>query len=839
MVNPRLALRTLFRTPLVTVVAILSLAFGMGANAAIFSAFDTILLRPLPAREPDRLVNLSAPGPKPGSTTSNQAGGVDEIFSYPMFRDLERLQKVFTGIAAHRTFSANLAYRQNTETGDGMLVSGSYFQVLGLQPALGRLIDPSDDPAPGESHIVVLAFDYWRTRFGATRAVLNNTLIINGQPMTIVGVAPRGFDGTTLGAKPQVFVPITMRELVQPFMTAPGRPSNFGNRRAYWAYLFARLKPGVTIEQARAALNVQYHAIINEVEAPLQKGISARTLAQFCAKSVTIEPGSQGQTTVRADARVSLLLLMGVTALVLLIACANIANLLLARGAARAGEMAVRLSIGAGRGHLVAQLLTESCLLALFGAVAGLVVAHWTLKFMLSLLPADAATVMPPGLNATAVLFAAGLALGTGMLFGLLPALYATRPDLGGTLKGQAGQSGRTRSAAWFRTVLATAQITLSMALLAGAGLLVKSFGNVSRVKLGLDADRLVTFTVAPQLNGYKAQRSAALFERLEDELAQVPGVSGVTAGVITLLAGENWGTNVTVEGFDAGPDTDTNSRLNEVAPSYFRTLGTPLLAGREFTRADIATSPKVAIVNEEFARKFNLGRNAVGRHMAQGSGPGVRLDIEIVGFVKDAKYSSVKTKIPPQFFVPYRQDNTAGFLTFYVRTALDTDQLFPVIRRIVARADPNLPLMNLRTMTEQIKENVFLDRFIMTLSTSFAVLATLLAAIGLYGVLAYSVVQRTREIGLRMALGAAPNSVRGMVLRQVAGMTLVGGAIGFGGAVGLGRAAQSLLFEMNGYDPTVFASAAIVLTLVALAAGFVPATRASRIDPMLALRYE
>jgi predicted permease len=839
MVNPRLALRTLFRAPFVTIVAILSLALGIGANAAIFSLFDTILLRSLPVADPGGLVNLAAPGPKPGMQSCNQAGECDNVFSYPMFRDLERAQTVFTGIAAHRVFAANLAYRKSTQAGDGMMVSGSYFATLGLKPALGQLINPSHDRTRGEGHVAVLGYDYWTTRFGANPGVINDTITINGEPMTIIGVAPRGFDGTTLGTRPQVYVPITMNDLMQRFMTAPGRPSVFDNRRAYWIYLFARLKPGIGLEQAGAALNVSYHGIINDVEAPLQKGMSDKTLKEFRARRVVLDAGAQGQTSMRREAREPLLMLMGVTALVLLIACANIANLLLARGARRAGEMAVRLSIGAARRHLVAQLLTESCLLALFGGVAGIVVAHWTLNLILSLLPADAVTALPISLNGKVILFAAALSLGTGVLFGLFPALHSTRPDLAGTLKGQGGHSGSTRSAAWLRTTLVTAQITLSMALLAPAGLFVKSLANVSRIDLGLKAENVVTFEIAPELNGYQPERSAALFERVEDEIRAVPGVTSVTAAVVPALAGSNWGNSVAVEGFEAGPDTDVNSRFNEVGPDYFRTLGIQLLGGREFTRADAGKTANVAIVNEEFARKFNLGTHAVGKRMSRDSGPQAKLDIEIVGLAKNAKYSDVKDKIPPVFFTPYRQDTQLGDITFYARTSLDPEQLFPIIRKIVERADPDLPVQNLRTLSQQVRENVFLDRFITTLSAAFAVLATLLAAIGLYGVLAYAVAQRTREIGLRMALGAAPHAVRRMVLRQVAWMTLIGGALGLAAAFALGRYARSLLFEMQAYDATVFVGAAIALTLVALAAGFIPALRASRIDPMLALRYE
>ena len=831
MTNVKFALRTLFKTPFVTVVAIVSLALGIGANAAIFSLFNQLLLRPLPVPEADRLVNIGAPGPKPGSSSCSNAGGCEWVFSYPMFRDLERLQTPFSGMAAHVSFGANLAARNQTENAECLLVSGGYFPVLGVRAAIGRLLGPEDDKTVGESHVAVLSYGYWERRFGLDPSIVGQSIIVNGQTMTVVGVAERGFTGTTLGVKPALFAPITMRGFSQPF-------KGFDNRRSYWAYVFARLKPGVTIEQARVAMAGPYRNIVNDVEAPLQKGMSPQTLERFKAKTLTLEPGAQGQSNVANEGTAPLALLMGVTGFVLLIACANIANLLLARAASRASEMAVRLSIGAGRGQLIRQLLGESCLLAVFGGIGGLVVAQWTLNLMLALLPKAAADMISPTLDPRVVLFAAALALGTGILFGLFPAIHSTRPDLVSALKGTSGQPSGARAASRFRTSLATAQIALSMALLVAAGLFTKSLLNVSRVQLGLNADNVIMFGISPELNGYTAQQTRRLFEQVEDSVGVLPGVTGVTSGTVPLLSGSNWGNNVAVEGFEQGPDTDANSRFNEIGPNYFGTLGMTLLAGREFTRADGAGAPKVAMVNEAFAKKFNLGRNAIGRHMNR-DGPSSPLDMEIVGLVANAKYSEVKRDIPPQFFIPYRQDDRTGFITFYVRTAGDPTAFMASITKTIAQLDPKLPIENMRTLPQQIRENVFLDRFISTLSAAFAILATLLAGIGLYGVLAYTVTQRTREIGVRMALGAAPGRVRGMVLRQVGLMTAVGGAIGLASAIGLGKLAESLLFELKGWDPTVLVAAAVVLTAVALAAGFIPAHRASQVEPMRALRYE
>lgn len=828
------ALRTLFKTPFVTIVAIASLALGLGSTAAIFSLFNQLLLQPLPVPEPDRLVNLSAPGPKPGSNSCNQQGECDTVFSYPMFRDLEREQTVFTALAAHRLSGANLSYGGQTINSSLMLVSGGYFPALGIQPALGRLIGPGDDRAPGETPVVVLSHAFWTTHFAADPNVLNQTMIVNGQTMTIVGVAPRGFSGTTIGGEAKVFVPITLNDPVNPFS------KRMDNRRVYFIYLFGRLKPGVTIDQVNATLGTKYRAIINDVEAPLQKGMSDQTLAKFRAKALGVQPGRRGQSNIANNGGPALMMLLGVTGFVLLIACANIANLLLARSAARAGEMAVRLSIGASRGQLIRQLLTEALLLALFGGIAGLAVAQWTLDLIASLLPTMAVDMIKWRVDGTTMLFAAALTVGTGVLFGLFPALHSTRPDLASALKGQSGQPSGARAAARFRTSLATMQIALSMSLLVAAGLFTKSLMNISRVDLGIKADNVITFTVSPTLNGYTPDRSRQFFDQLQDRLAALPGVTGVTNALVPLIAGNNWGNSVAVEGFPAGPDTDVDSRFNEIGPGYFRTLSVPLVSGREFTSADTFGAPKVAIVNEAFAKKFNLGRNAVGKHISQSPGPNSKLDIEIVGLAQNAKYSDVKRDTPPVFFVPSRQEEKVfGFTTFYVRTSTDPESFLANIPKVVSGIDPNLPVEDLRTLPEQVRENVFLDRMISVLSAAFAMLATLLAAIGLYGVLAYTVSQRTREIGLRMALGADASRVRSMILRQVAMMTVVGGAIGLSAAVGLGKLAQSLLFQLKGYDPVVLGTAAVALTLVALAAGFIPAHRASQVDPMRALRWE
>jgi predicted permease len=829
----RYAFRSLRHSPVFTIVVVITLALGIGANAAIFSIFDQFLLRPMPVQQPGQLVNFSSPGPAPGYQSCGQAGDCDAVFSYPMFSDLAHAQTSFTGIAAHALFDANLSARNHTLSGEGVLVSGSYFRVLGLQPALGRLLGDEDDRAPGQSRVAVLSYEYWQGTFGRDPSILNQTLIVNGQPMTVVGVGPRRFVGTTLGATPQVFVPFTTAPLMLSDTTL------LTDRRNSWAYLFARLKPGVSIGQAAASINVPYHAILNNVEASLSwpwGGMSPKTMTAFLGKRIELKPGSRGQSALSRDTGAPLTLLLSVTAFVLLVSCANIANLLLARGSARAGEMAVRLSIGGSRRQLIAQLLEESCLLGLMGGALGLVVARVTLGAMAAMLPSSVATSFDMHLDSTIMGFTGVLALTTAIAFGLFPALYATRADLLSMLRASTGQPSGGRAASRWRTSLATAQIALSMALLGAAGLFTKSLANITKVDLGVKVDHVVTFGISPELSGYSSEQTQQLMQRLDGAIGQVPGITGVTASEVALLAGKYRSRNFNVEGVVVGPDVDRGSRYNWVGAGYLSVLGVPLITGREFTSADAIDAPKVAIVNQAFAKKFNLGSNPVGRRIDDGDR---KNEMEIVGLAQNAAYGRVKEEVPPVVYKPYTQDASIGAASFYVRTTLDPSRLIPTIPRIVAQLDATLPVEDLRTLPEQVRQNVFLDRFIGIFAAAFAALATLIAAIGVYGVLVQTVAQRTREIGVRMALGAAPGRVRLMILRQVGLMTTVGGVIGIAAAIGLGRLAQSQLYRMQGYDPAVLAAAAVTLSLVALGAGLVPAVRASRVEPTLALRSQ
>ncbi|MEP6730869.1 MAG: ABC transporter permease [bacterium] len=827
--NITLATRMLLKTPFVSAIAILSLALGIGANAAIFSMFDQLLLRPLDVREPGRLVNLSAPGPMPGSNSCNQAGGCDEVFSYAMFRDLEKAQTPFTGIAAHLTTGVSLGVRNEPMTGEGALVSGSYFPVLGLQPAKGRLLIPDDDKVIGANFVAVVSYRFWETKLGKDPDIVGQSIQVNGKPYNIVGVAPENFDGTTAGMRPVVFVPISMRGEVQRF-------TGWEDRRSYWVYLFARLKPGMSMQAAATAANGMFHPIITDVEAPLQKGMSDKTMEKFKARKLILASGSRGQSSIHRDAKTPLTMLLAVTGVVLLIACANIANLLLARGAGRATEMGMRLALGATRRNLITQLLTESVLLAAVGGLASLFVAQWTIHIIDALLPPDAGDALLFSISGSVILFSAVLSIATGIAFGLFPAFHNTRDDLISAIRAGAGQIAGGRAAARFRSGLVTAQIALSMGLLIMSALFLKSLMNISKVDLGVKIDDIAVFHIVPQRTGYDSARSALLFTRVEQELASASAVNAVTDATVPLLSGSNWGSSVHVQGFTCGPDVDCGARYNEIGAAYFKTLGVRLIAGREFTTSDQLGAQRVAIVNEEFAKKFKMGNEVVGKYMGDDSDS---LNVQIIGLVRNMTYSQVKDSVPPVFYRPWRQDARAGSMSFYVKSSLPPEQILGTLRTTMKRIDANLPVEDLKTMPQQAKENVFLDRMISILASSFALLATLLAGVGLYGVLSYSVAQRTREIGVRMALGADGARVRRLVMRQVSVMLLIGSVVGIAAALALGRAARSMLFGLEGHDPVAVAAAVVLLAFVALVAGFIPARRAALIDPMNALRYD
>jgi predicted permease len=829
------AYRSLRRTPVLSLAAVLSLAIGIGANAAIFSIFNQTLLKRLPVQDPEQLVTFTIPGNKQGRTSSSTAGGSDAVVSYPLFRDLERGQQAFTGIAAHRDFSANIAHRNSTSNEVALLVSGSYFPVLGLTPALGRLLTPDDDRTPGAHNVVVLSHAYWRSRFGEDASILNDTIVVNGLPMTVVGVAPRGFEGTTVEEVPRVFVPVSMSVAIH------SDYEDLANRRDHWLYLFGRLKPGMSRETAQASINGLFSGILQNAELPLNKGglRSDRQRADFLARKIILDDGGMGEQPNRGEMVPVFVMLFSMTGIVILIACANIANLLLARGVARAGEFAVRLSLGARRAQLIAQLMLESCILAIAGGVAGLFIASWMLEIVRTTLPSEASAHLQFQVDMPLLAFGFALSLVTALLFGMLPAIHSTRIRVATMAKSQGGVTS-TGASSPLRSALVASQIALALALLVVAGLFAKSLVNISRIDLGMQISNLTTFRVSPALNGYSGERSRALFEQVADELSAVPGVTSVAESYIPLLSGSNASANVTVQGFNAGPDADLDASTTLIGPRFFSTFGIPLIVGREFTRADTSASQSVAIVNEAFARKFNLTRDGVvGTRMELGRNDKPKFDIEIVGLVEDAKYSGAKDETPPIFYLPYRQRENVRSINYYVRSSLDTAGMNAAVSSIMRKLDPNLPVEELRTMEAQVRERTASDLLLAKIAISFAALATLLAAIGLYGVLAYSVAQRTPEIGVRLALGADGGRIRQLILSHVGKLAAIGVAVGLVGALALGRYAASMLFRVEAVDPTVMLAAVAVVILVSLGAAMVPAYRASRIDPARALRWD
>ncbi len=822
--------RLLTRRPLVTGVATLSLALGIGVNTAIFSVFNRLLLQSLPVPAPEELVNVSSPGPHPGNTSTGDAGKAPFVFTHPLFRDLERVQTSFTSLGGFRDIRANLAFRGETTSEEGLLVSGGYFGTLRLRPALGRLLTPEDDRQAGANDVVVLSHRYWTRRFNARPSVLNETLTINGVPMTIVGVAPEGFKGTSTMDLERFFVPLRIAPRITRWRDAT-------SRRDWFIYVFGRMQPGMTMAQAEAAFRPPFEAVIRDIDLPAQAArLKPEARSAYAKRTVLLEPGTRGHNANRDETMAVLSILFAVTGFVLLIACANVANLLLARATERAGEIAVRRAVGASFAGILRLMFMEAALLSLLGATGAMLVARMTLAGLLRLMPGSDAEMLGVSLDAAALLFTAGLGLATALVFGLAPAVYSLRRTADMVPAAQA-RTTNARSTTRLRSLLAGSQVALATALLALAGLLVASLANLARVDLGVQRAGLSMFRIAPVLNGYRPPQSMALFDQVSVSLRQTPGVVAVSAATIPLLADTSNGGDMTVTGFTPGPDDDRHAQSSDVGERYFTTLGIPLIAGREFTAADAEGAPPVAIVNEAFARKFRLGRNAVGARIGtEGKPP----DTEIVGIVADAAYESAREAPPAQFFRPYRQV-APGLLTFYVRTArgVDPASVMSAIPPLVHRFDANLPIEAMRTMDEQFDDNTTSERVAMTLSASLAALATILAAIGLYAVLAYSVSQRVREIGIRMALGARGADVRLMVLSQTSRIAVTASVIGVALAMGLARLTQSMLYGVTPLDPRVQGGAALLMLAVAFVAAMVPARRAAAVDPVDALRAE
>ena len=827
----RYALRTLAGKPGFTLVVILTLALGIGANTAIFTLMDQVLFRLLPVKEPDRLVVVDAPGPSSG-TTHNHSETLTPL-SHPMFVELRDKSDAFDGALAEYTAPLHVTVGNQTDQVDGVLVSGTFFGVLGLRPVAGRLLNEDDDRIPGGHPVVVLGHGFWTRRFAADPRVVGQSVLVNGHPMTVVGVAPPGFHGIEVGESADVYVPLMMLPQVIPTWNR-----GLGDWRVRWLTVMARLKDGLTRDEAAARANVLYSQLLQEDLQRIETK-SERFRTAFLKKRLELLPGGRGISGLRDQSKTPLLLLMGMVGLVLLIACANVANLLLARASSRQKEVALRLALGASRARLVRQLLVECLVLAVAGGMLGIAISLWTADLLLRALPFEAAArVLSPDPDLRVALFALTLSLATGVVFGLVPALQSTRPDLAPTLKNESGTLMGGSAPFRFRKGLVVAQVALSLLLLIGAGLFTRSLMNLRHLNPGFEPQHVIAFSVDPSLSGYEPERRLTFFKDAQEEVAAEPGVRSVSMAEVPLMTNSDMSHTVSVDGYEAKEGENMNPNFNEVGPGFFATMGIPLLAGRDFIEMDRIGSHRVAIVNESFARYFFGDKDALGRHFVENRFKGTPdPETEIVGVVKDTRAGSLREEQRRFVYVPYTQEKGIGEMTFYARTTLDPAALAPRIRAIVRRVDPTLPVTGLKMMSAQIGESLFVERLVAALSAAFGLLATLLAAMGLYGVMSYAVSLRTREIGIRVALGADRKSVLLMVLREVAVLALVGVAIGLPGGYGLGRLVEAQLFGLTARDPFTFAVATVTLLATALLAGYLPALKATRVQPMEALR--
>jgi predicted permease len=832
----RYAVRTLTRTPGFSIVVIFTLGLGIGANTAIFSLMDQVLLRLLPVKNPRELVQLDGPGAFSGRTYN------DRTFSYPMYVDLRDRNDVFSGLIARFPSSATLTMRSQAERVDVELISGNTFEVLGVMPIVGRALTPDDDRTPGAHPVAVLSYSYWQRRFAGSPAVLNQAVTVNSTPVTIVGVAPRNFAGVAATQATDVFMPIMMKAQITPTW------NDLDNRRSRWLNVVGRLKPGISADAAKARLDVLYQQI-NEYEltaVPAFASGSQRFRDNFRTKQLTLHPASQGLSDLRQSVQTPLFVLMAMVGLVLLIACANVANLLLSRASARQKEVAVRLALGAGRKRLIRQTMTESLVLAAAGGIVGVVMSIWVGDLLLGVMPFESFTrSLSTAPDVRVGLFTAALALATAVVFGLIPALQASKPELNRTLREEAGNlSGGTRHAR-FRKGLVVAQVALSMLLVAGAGLFARSLYNLKTLDTGFRVDDLITFRIDPSLNGYDQLRIKRFYERMLEDIRHIPGVQSASLAQVPALTGNASSRTIQVQGYEPKPEENMNPWTNEVAPDYFRTMGMPLVAGREFTDRDVEGAPLVAIVNESFARYFFGGENAVGRRFGFRAMDNPAA-LEIVGVVKDSLYADMRQgtteeNATPRFaYIPYQQSAELNEMTFYVRTSGTTAEQMPEhLRQAVRRTDAALPVFEMQSMEQTVDEALFNERMLALLSASFGLLATVLAAIGLYGVMSYTVARRTREIGIRIALGAERTTVVWMVLREVAVLTVIGIVLGVPGALGLSQFVRSQLYGIEPTDPVTLLIAATTLAGVGLFAGYLPARRAAGVQPVRALRYE
>jgi len=809
----RYGARMLWKRPGLTAVVTLTLALGIGANTAIFGVVDRLLVRTLPVVEPERLVNLSG---------HDEKGGHDTSFSYPIYKDYRDQNDVFDGLLAYSETAMNLSEGGQPERVTGALVSGNYFDVLGVAPALGRAFLPEEDRTPGTHPVVVVSYGLWQRRFGADPKMVGRTITLNTYSFTVIGVAPAEFSGVRRGLSPDVYAPMQMIAQAWPAR----KPDDLSNRNFSWLDLMGRLKPGVTRAQAQTAMSALSSRIMQ---------VQPNTWPM-----IELEDGSQGETGEINDLRTPLKLLMATVALVLLIACFNVANLLLARATSRSREMAVRLAVGASRNRLIRQLLTESLLLSLLGGLLGLMLAVWLSDALAAYSPPTGGSA-PPLLDARldwrVLAFTTALSLLTGLFFGLVPAWRSSKPNLTVALKEESGAAGGGRVR--LRGALVSAQIALSLVVLVCAGLCARSLLVLQRIDAGFDAAKVLVVGLNLSLNGYKEEQGRQFYANLLERVSALPGVEAASLARVVPLTGSGMRMTVGVEGYTPADDKPINFDMNIVGPRYCATMKLPLVAGREFTANDNKGAPPVVIINEAVARIYWPNQNPLGKHlMMSAPGQDKPQPVEIIGVVAGSRYRSLTEDFRPGMLLPAAQ-NYAPDLSLHLRSAMRPTSLIETARRELRALDPQLPATRIRTLEEQRRNSLYSERVTALLLSAFGGLALLLASLGIYGVMAYAVTQRTREVGVRMALGAQTGDVLRLMLRQGAWLIVAGVALGLAGAFAATRLIRNFLYQVSATDPLTFAAAALLLAGVALLACYIPARRATKVDPIVALRCE
>jgi len=821
----RYAGRMLRRSPGFTLVAILSLAIGIGGNTAIFSVVDAILLRSLPVRDPEQLrVVLSNSRPPVGSFDGYGTDKGWSSFPYPVYEQFVRDVPAFSDVMGFEGTEVTVIAGAQSHYAGAELVTGNFFSGLGVAALGGRMLTPEDDRA-GAAPVVVISYRYWERHLGLEPEAVGRTIFMNGKPMTIVGILPRAFVGVSPGDAPDLYLPMTL------VGAAGDKWYRLDNNDGAWVQIVGRLRPGASDQEALAGLGAVMQRASVTAEERRKDGEPWRPVLQ---------DGSRGIQLLRDHAEPGLVVLSSVVALVLLIACANLANLLLSRAVARRREIAVRLSIGAGRSRLMRQLLTESLLLAGLGAGLGLVLAAPLAKFVVSV-AARGDTIDAP-IDWRALLFTGAAALITALFFGLLPAIRATRVDLTPALKEGSGGALGSDSRLRVSRMLIAGQVALSTLLLAGAGLFVRTLVNITRIDPGFQAQRLLLFEVDGTRSGYEGEKLLGLYEGIREKVAAIPSVHAVTLSHNALISGNDSNDGVSIPGYHAANGQQPMANVLRVGSHFLTSMGISLVQGRDLDDRDVWKAPRVAVANETFVSNYFAGQGAVGRVFQFGDGkhPEMEPVFEIVGVCKDAKYSDLKDKTPPTVYLPYLQEpNHVRSMTFEVRTAMPPLAIAGAVQRVVAAIDRNVPVAEMRTQEEQIRATLGTERMFAGVVSLFGAIAALLAAIGLYGVMAYAVTRRTNEIGIRLALGAGRGDVQWMVLRESLWMVAAGLVVGIPAALALTRYVQASLYGIKPNDPMSFMAAGVLMIAVAATAAWIPARRAARVDPMRALRCE